>query len=140
MRATARERVWRWCRRKPALASSLLVILILFLIVIIGSPIAVYRINRARKAEQAQLQRAEQESLKARQLAYASDMSLAHQAVQANELDRALELLDRHRPAANQPGSSRREEALISKSAIRNPQSARAKSEIPSTISSHETL
>src|SRR6266511_2519715 len=45
--STRAERVWRWCRRKPALASSLFVILILLLIVIIGSPIAVYRINQA---------------------------------------------------------------------------------------------
>src|SRR5207249_2494528 len=46
-------RLWRWGRRKPALAASFLLILILILIVIIGSPIAAFRINRERhRAEQ----------------------------------------------------------------------------------------
>src|SRR5258706_15880040 len=43
------ERFLSWCRRKPALAASLFSILILFLIVIIGSPIAVFRINREKQ-------------------------------------------------------------------------------------------
>jgi WD40 repeat protein/predicted Ser/Thr protein kinase len=96
-RVTRVERGWRWCRRKPALASSL------FVIVIVGSPIAIYRINRALKAEQVQLTRTQEESLKARQFAYASDMNLAQQAVQEEDFYRALQLLDRHRPAV--PGS-----------------------------------
>lgn len=44
------EKSWSWCRRKPALATSLLLIFILLLIVIIGSPIAVFRINRERQS------------------------------------------------------------------------------------------
>lgn len=47
--AGAAERLWRWCRRKPALAASLLLISILFMVVVIGSPIAVTRINRERQ-------------------------------------------------------------------------------------------
>ena len=48
------EKFWSWCRRKPALATSLLVIGLLLLIVVIGSPIAIYQINRARiQAEEA---------------------------------------------------------------------------------------
>ncbi len=48
------EQFWSWCRRKPALAASLLLIGILLLIVTIGSPIAVFRINRERvRAEEA---------------------------------------------------------------------------------------
>ena len=93
------EKVWRWCRRKPALAASFLLILILLVILIAGSPIALYRINQARKSEQAQLQRAEAGELKARQFAYASDMNLAHQAVQEDDFYRALQLLERHRPS-----------------------------------------
>jgi serine/threonine protein kinase/Tfp pilus assembly protein PilF len=42
------EKAWRWCRRKPALATSLLLIFLLILALSIGSPIAAYRINRAR--------------------------------------------------------------------------------------------
>lgn len=60
------EKAWRWCRRKPALAASFSFILVLLLIVIIGSPVAVYRINRERqraeenaRSETAQRQRAE---------------------------------------------------------------------------------
>jgi hypothetical protein len=48
------ERIWSWCRRKPALAASLLLTSILLLIVLIGSPIAAYRINQERlRAEEA---------------------------------------------------------------------------------------
>ncbi|MBI2929645.1 MAG: protein kinase [Verrucomicrobia bacterium] len=47
------EKVWRWCRRKPALAGSLAVAAMLLLIVAIGSPIAALRIARERaNAEQ----------------------------------------------------------------------------------------
>lgn len=41
------KRLWRWCRRKPALATSLLLIHVLLLLVFIGSPVAAYRINQA---------------------------------------------------------------------------------------------
>ena len=45
------ERAARWCRRKPALASALA----LMLVVAVGSPIAAFRINRERqRAEEAQ--------------------------------------------------------------------------------------
>jgi WD40 repeat protein/serine/threonine protein kinase len=95
---TRAEQVWRWCRRKPAFASSLFLILILILIVLIGLPIAAYRINRER-------QRAEKGELRAMQVAYASDMNLAHEAVQKDNLAQALELLDRHRPLLGVPPS-----------------------------------
>jgi tetratricopeptide (TPR) repeat protein len=50
----AAEKLWSWCRRKPAFSASLLLIGILLLIVMIGSPIAVFRINRERvRAEDA---------------------------------------------------------------------------------------
>ena len=95
---TRAERAWRWCRRKPALASFVAATALLLLAILIGSPIAAYRINKALKAEQVQLKRAEEESLKARQIAYTSDMNLAHQAVQEDDFYRALQLLERHRP------------------------------------------
>ncbi|HXJ55605.1 MAG TPA: protein kinase, partial [Verrucomicrobiae bacterium] len=92
------ERAWRWCRRKPALASFVAATALLLLAILFGSPIALYRINQARKAEQVQLKRADEESLKARQFAYASDMNLAHQAIQEDDFYRALQSLERHRP------------------------------------------
>ncbi len=85
------ERGWRWCRRKPALAGSFLLIVILILIVLIGSPIAALRINAARNA-------AEASALTAHRAQYASDMNLAHQAVQDGDFFRARQLLERHRP------------------------------------------
>ncbi len=84
------ERAWRWCRRKPALASAYAGVLALALVLVLGSPFAVYRINQER-------QRAEQGEMGARQKAYASDMHLAQQAIQADEWDHAVRLLDQHR-------------------------------------------
>jgi WD40 repeat protein len=47
------EKVWRWCRRKPALASLGAVVIVLLVALAIGSPIALLRINRERqRAEQ----------------------------------------------------------------------------------------
>ena len=109
------EKLWRWCRRKPALAASFFLILLLLVIVIVGSPIAIYRINHARQAELVQLRRVEAGELKARQFAYASDMNLAQQAVKEDDFHRALQLLDRHRPgarSASRPGSQRPEMSL----------------------------
>src|SRR5262245_3971071 len=48
------ERVWRWCRRKPALASFITATALLLLAILIGSPIAAFRINEARKASDAE--------------------------------------------------------------------------------------
>src|SRR4029453_11325971 len=42
------EKVWRWCRRKPALATLGALVLVLLLVVVIGAPIAIIRIDRAR--------------------------------------------------------------------------------------------
>src|SRR5205823_11745729 len=53
-RVSRTEKAWRWCRRKPALATALLVIVILLLTVIIGSPIVAYRINQERRKAEAQ--------------------------------------------------------------------------------------
>jgi WD40 repeat protein/serine/threonine protein kinase len=97
-------RLWRWCRRKPLVASLGAATLLLLLAVGVGSPIAIYRISRERE-------RAERGELDARQKAYASDMKLAQQELAQNNLGLAQELLNRHRPAANPPRSSRREEA-----------------------------
>ena len=72
-----------------ALAGALATALLLLLIVAIGSPIAAYKINQARKAEAAQRRRAEVEALKVRQNSYASDMVVAQKAIEEGNLGRA---------------------------------------------------
>lgn len=93
------ERGWRWCRRKPALAGSLALALILLLIVAVGSPIATFHINRARTAMEREARRAEAGELAYRRRAYSADMNLAHVALQEQNLARAIQLLDRWIPS-----------------------------------------
>ena len=85
------EKLWRWCRRKPLVASLGAATLVLLLAVAIGSPIAIYLINHERR-------RAERGELAARQKAYVSDMDLVQQALAQANIGRARELLNRHRP------------------------------------------
>lgn len=98
------EKLWRWCRRKPAVAG---LIAALHIALVVGLAGILWQWQRAEKGELA----ARTSEFATRQKAYASDMNLAQQAVAQNNLGRALELLNRHRPAANPPRSSRREEA-----------------------------
>jgi tetratricopeptide (TPR) repeat protein len=63
------ERVWRSCRRKPALASVVVLALLLVLVLGIGSPIAAYRINQARRQAQAGERQARTEAAKSQQVA-----------------------------------------------------------------------
>ncbi|MGH7968647.1 MAG: serine/threonine-protein kinase, partial [Limisphaerales bacterium] len=67
-------RLWRWCRRKPAIATLAAIVLILVLVVLFGAPIAIFRIDRARL--DAELSRVETE----RNL-YAADMRLASESL-----------------------------------------------------------
>jgi eukaryotic-like serine/threonine-protein kinase len=85
------EKLWRWCRRKPVVASLSAAILVLLVAVGVGSPIAIYRVNKER-------QRAERGELAALLKAYASDMNLVPRALELNNRGRALELLNRYRP------------------------------------------
>ena len=96
---SAPEKLWRWCRRKPALASLGAATILLLLAVAIGSPIAAWRINHER-------QRAEKGELAARQKAYASDMNNTQHALAQNNLGRAQELLSRHWPTFVVPASA----------------------------------
>src|SRR5262245_11688272 len=49
---------WRWCRRKPAIAVLATATILLLLAVVIGSPVATWRITAARNAERVQRERA----------------------------------------------------------------------------------
>ncbi|MBL9139130.1 MAG: protein kinase [Verrucomicrobiales bacterium] len=96
---TRSERAWRWCQRKPALASIGLLAASLLLLLGVGGPIAAYRINQARATAMAEAGRA-QRSL------YASDMLLAFQALENNNRGRVRALLEKHRlPAGAEIGS-----------------------------------
>jgi serine/threonine protein kinase len=103
----------KFVRRNQAVVTTAAAILLgLFAVLILGSVsyqrerAARAAAERSRTAEFSQRQRAESEAaraeaeaLRARQFQYASDMNLAHQAVDDGDLFRALQLLDRHRPA-----------------------------------------
>lgn len=91
------ERLRSWCRRKPALATSLFAVVVLFVIVVIGSPIAVFRINRER-------QRAQELGETEARRAYAADMNLVQRALEMNNRGRALEMLSRYRQGTDLPG------------------------------------
>ncbi|MBN1508053.1 MAG: protein kinase [Sedimentisphaerales bacterium] len=92
-------------RNQGVFAAAVAVAVVLLLGVVVSS----WQALRARRAEQTataksvvaetQRQRAEAKELAMRQLAYASDMSLAQQALATNDLGRALRLLNDHRPA-----------------------------------------
>src|SRR5262249_26680352 len=77
---SAPERFWRWCQRKPATAASLATIALLLLIVLIGSPIALIRINRERK--------------QAEHLLYFSNINFAQSAWEQNNVGLMRQLLD----------------------------------------------
>ncbi|MHC1765344.1 MAG: WD40 repeat domain-containing protein [Verrucomicrobiia bacterium] len=83
------QKAWRWCRRKPALATFGISAVGLLLVLAVGGPIA------------ASKQRALAE--RNRRLLYASDLKVAHQAWDLGSMARAVELLERNRP---QPGQT----------------------------------
>ncbi|HYV31986.1 MAG TPA: WD40 repeat domain-containing serine/threonine protein kinase, partial [Candidatus Binatia bacterium] len=82
-------KAWRWCRRKPALASSLGVVLGLILVLGFGGPVAAYRINQERRKAETQ--------------AYTSDMNVVLQAWEEGNLKRAQALLRAHIPKLGHP-------------------------------------
>ena len=96
----ATEKVWRWCQRRPATAGLGAATSFLLLAVLVGSPIAIYRINSARKSEQA-------ERLRAEQTLYATQMLRTQDALAENNLGYAMELLEKYRAnnAARAPGA-----------------------------------
>jgi WD40 repeat protein/tRNA A-37 threonylcarbamoyl transferase component Bud32 len=82
------ERAWRWCRRKPALATLGAAALALLLVILVGAPIAFVRIQQARVEAERNL--------------YAADMRLVSEAVKQGAYNQADELLKAHRPAKGQ--------------------------------------
>lgn len=92
---SAPARLWRWCRRKPALAAVGAFALLLVCVISVGSPIAALNLNRTRLL-------AEQRELKARRNAYGADMGIVQGAIEQRRFSYAEQLLASHRPAAGQ--------------------------------------
>jgi eukaryotic-like serine/threonine-protein kinase len=100
-------RTARWCRRKPALAVALGAAAALLLIVAIGSPIAIVRINRARKAaetarnqEAALRLRAESAERQTQQQLFNALLEQARATVRSRELGQRVRALDALQRAA----------------------------------------
>ena len=83
------EKAWRWGRRHPALALALASILLLLACIAVVASWSSRRIDRLHH--------------QTLQLLYASDMRLAHDALQDGKIGATRELLDRHRPTNAQP-------------------------------------
>jgi len=106
--ASQLEKSWRWCRRNRALASAIGVLSLLAAIVAIGSPFALYRINRERQRaennavlEIKERQRAESVTRLSRRRLYAARINLAQQIFEEGDVARVEELLNGLQP---QPG------------------------------------
>jgi WD40 repeat protein len=83
----------RWCRRKPALALSLGAAAMLFLVIVIGSPIAIVRIDRGRKMAEAAERRTQTQL-------YTALLEQARATVRSAELGQRVNALDALRRAA----------------------------------------
>jgi eukaryotic-like serine/threonine-protein kinase len=98
----AAARVWKWAKRRPALAtlwSVLAVSAAALLAVVVGYSARlsdeVVRADAARDV-------ARRESAASRQLLYTADVRVAHETLKANNIVQALALLDRHVPRAGE--------------------------------------
>jgi WD40 repeat protein/predicted Ser/Thr protein kinase len=93
-------RLTHWCRRKPALASSLGVGASLLLAVAIGSPIALVRIEHARQQEASMRLRAESAERNTQQQLYAALLDQARATTHSGEMGHRVHALDALRRAA----------------------------------------
>ena len=89
----APAKVLRWCRRKPALAMAIGAAAALFLLVVIGSPIVIYRIDAARKL-------AETAERRTQQHLYTALLEQGHATVLTGEIGQRVRALEAVRQAA----------------------------------------
>src|SRR6185503_1120982 len=89
------ERAWRWCRRKPVIAALVSAVLIVGFFGLAG---IVWQWLRA----DAQAQKASDSEQKSRRFLYAAHMNLAQQSLKLNNLGKARQLLERHRPQSGE--------------------------------------
>jgi serine/threonine protein kinase len=99
-RPTALPRVRKWSRRHQAVvATAGLALLTMFLLGFVGLAVSYHLVSRERDDARAARDLARAEKDKVRNYLYVSDIRVAHQALQKNDLAAALTLLERHRPA-----------------------------------------
>jgi serine/threonine protein kinase/WD40 repeat protein len=99
---TRTAKLVRWSQRNPALAAAYSLLFLLLLLVLLGSPVAIYRINRARKAEASARYHAESAAQAQRAERYTSDMNLVLQAWEQGNLSLARNLLRAQIPVAGE--------------------------------------
>jgi eukaryotic-like serine/threonine-protein kinase len=85
-RSTVGERLWKWVLRRPATAALGAIVGLLLVTLAIGSPIATWRINRARQV-------AEAREVQARRSAYVASLNLAQQAWEQSNVRRVRQIL-----------------------------------------------
>ena len=90
----------RWCRRKPALALAISVGAALLLVIAIGSPIAIYRIDAARRQQATLRARAEVAEQGTQQQLYTALLEQARATVLSGEMGQRVRALDAIRRAA----------------------------------------
>ena len=96
------ERGWRWCKRNPTVASlSVLVLALLFVGTAVSSYFALEANTRAKVALEAK-KTADAESEKRRRFLYISDMNVARQAWNDNDVGRVIALLKDHWPSSGE--------------------------------------
>jgi serine/threonine protein kinase len=90
---TRTAKLLRWSQRNPALATAYSLLILLLILILISSPLAIYRINQARNAAE----HSARQELSLRRLSevqnYTSDIALADRLWQEGNLGRAQELL-----------------------------------------------
>jgi len=87
-RTGTRERLWKWVRRRPAIAALAATSLILLLAMAVGSPIALFRIRQEAEAR--------------RQSLYASEMNIAYETWHSGDAARTRALLQKQRPGSGE--------------------------------------
>ena len=100
--ASPAERAWRWCRREPAVAGALGLLVLAILSGLAGVAAQWRRAEGLARAESQHRQLAEENEKRVRLALYAADMSVAAQALARGDLGMARRTLEAHRP---QPGT-----------------------------------
>ncbi len=95
---TRSARVIRWSQRNPALATSYALLILLALLILTASPLAILRINSARKAALTAAKREAATALRARLNEYAADMFAAGKLAESRNRGSAMSLLPKYVP------------------------------------------
>lgn len=96
---TRTAKLIRWSQRNPALAAAYSLLFALALVLVLGSPLAVYRIDQERRRAEGAATRETFQRVRAEESLYASDMLLAQEALTSHNLGRAVQFLEKYAPA-----------------------------------------